>query len=319
MIPTTMTLPADHLACLVCGVAVASPPEAERVALSVWGRADTPFLPHVKANAPPSEVMMTRCAACIGVHERARAVLASHPRVEWAIGTVALHQLECALDALDALAAQPGRMLSGRVEALTESDAAVRALLTALTTPGAMARWAARFAPVTLRDAAPDSAATSRWAHLSDGHVKALRDGYAALLRARIQVPGPVRPPDGAGCLLCGIGSVQVVPSRAHEAWTWRRVRPSVLGGKAGPEPVDGYLCPACVRAVVAVGSIGPTAMERALLAHLGVGQRSLSATELVGLVAWCAVTPRPSEPNARPWEHVAGLAALADELRTAG
>jgi len=25
------------------------------------------------------------------------------------------------------------------------------------------------------------------------------------------------------------------------------------------------------------------------------------------------------SEPNALPWEHLAGLAALADELRTAG
>jgi len=71
--------------------------------------------------------------------------------------------------------------------------------------------------------------------------------------------------------------------------------------------------------AVLAAGSIGPTAMERALLAHLGAGRRSPAAVDLVGLVAWCALTPPPSEPNALPWAHLGWLAALADELRTAG
>lgn len=59
--------------------------------------------------------------------------------------------------------------------------------------------------------------------------------------------------------------------------------------------------------------------MERALLTHLGVGRRSPAAVNLVGLAAWCTLTPPPSEPNALPWAHLGGLAALADELRTAG
>ena len=65
-------------------------------------------------------------------------------------------------------------------------------------------------------------------------------------------------------------------------------------------------------------GALGPTAMERALLDHLGVG-RTLSVTDLVGLVAWCAVRrPAGSQPtpNATPWAHLGSLAHLVDELR---
>lgn len=83
---------------------------------------------------------------------------------------------------------------------------------------------------------------------------------------------------------------------------------PSSLGGPHGTERLEGYLCPTCDRAVREAGAIGPSAMQRSLMLHLGVRQRSLAAVsvELDGVVGWVALTD--PAPNTSPWAHLANL-----------
>lgn len=61
------------------------------------------------------------------------------------------------------------------------------------------------------------------------------------------------------------------------------------------------------------VGSIGASAMELALMRHLGVRQRSLATVELDGLVGWGATGL--AEANATPWGHVPNLGGLREAL----
>lgn len=301
-----LSLPEGFLSCLVCGVAVQGQ-GAEREEVIVLGRVGYPHNPASRTIL----LEMARCPACTELRERAGALLDEHPRVARAIGSreIALHRVDVTLGALDAIGAGPKHV---------RSDKDLWTLLNAMAEPGTAARWVARFSPMMARGATPTTCSAARWGHVSPEVRGTLRDAYGTFLRAVTERPGHVRPPDGGGCLFCGVGSVEARPSRADEAWHRASALPSALGGQ-GPERLTGYLCPACERSVVAVGSIGPTAMERALLAHLGVGRRSPAAVNLAGLAAWCTLTPPPSEPNPTPWAHIGGLAALADELRTAG
>lgn len=294
-------LPDGYLPCLSCGVAVAGD-GAERERVTALGRAGYPKTPSNRMVV----IEMTRCPDCAALRERARALLEEHPRVSRAIGSheIAVHRVECALVGVQVLGARLGQL---------GSDKALPLLLSAMVAPGASARWAARFAPVVLEGSATGTCGAARWSHVSTETVAALRDAYGAYLRALTERPAALRPPDGNGCLFCGIGSVTAPPSHSPEVWHRCSALPSALGGQ-GAERLAGYLCPTCWSAVEEVGSMGPSAMERALLMHLGVG-RTLAPVALVALVAW-GVQRAPQAANRRPWEHVPNLAALADELR---
>ena len=123
------------------------------------------------------------------------------------------------------------------------------------------------------------------FAHVRRGLRLRLRDGYAKVLRDRVastappvrlspppidDVPGSVRVE--GGCLMCGVATVTVPTARVarlgdnHAAAgdVWRATSITV-----GADRLSGHLCPACAAAMDAVGAIGPTAVERALLAHL--------------------------------------------------
>lgn len=317
----TVSLTDGALACLACGVAVQHPQAESVQKLQPVEREHPPGEPRGRlATAAPPEVAVTLCPTCAVTHSRAVALVVEHPRVAQRIGSrsVAMHRIVSALDALAALAALGTRVQSA--DALTRTDDDLVGLLAHLSSPGASARWSFRFAPVTERGADPSAAALSPWGHLTEVQAGVLRDAYAALLASRIE-PRPVAPPpfvDGddevpapRGCLMCGIGAVV---SGTRDVWAVAAPTPSALGGH-GAERVRGYLCPLCADAVREAESIGPTAMERALLTHLQVRSGRMSALELVGLRGW-AITGR-RQPNPTPWAHVAGLADLADELRT--
>lgn len=297
-------LPEGALPCLGCGVAVPRASAVEQV-VSYGVRAG-------RATADVCE--MTRCPDCARTLARAETILAEHDRVRRVIGSrvIAVYRVESTLLALDALGVK-----DSQVDVLTSTDSALRLAIEHLAVIGAVARWSSRFAPIRDRSADPRTCAPKRWAHISDDIGQGLRDRYGALLRARTETPVPVPPPeDGApACLLCGVGTITVLPSKAEDAWgrPWSAT-PSTLGGR-GSRPVRGHLCPSCTPAAENVGALGPTATERALIHYLGVTISPMQSFGIAGLRAWAGL-PAGTPPNETPWDHESDLDALAEQLR---
>jgi hypothetical protein len=75
---------------------------------------------------------------------------------------------------------------------------------------------------------------------------------------------------------------------------------------------------------------VGPTALERALVTSLapeGVGKLPYGRHSVDGLIGWGALVARARQqnpsapdpaPNSRPWEHLADISEMPDELRVA-
>lgn len=300
-ITTTVPLEPDDLACLACGRAVA-PPHAEQVDFDGWHSAtlDDP------RPRNPQTVTLTRCAGCREAHDRAGSLLDAHPRVQTQMGSrsVGMHRVEAALNALDAM----------KRDLPIHTDASLRLLVEHMTAVGVATRWAARYSPVRAKEARDAEAASQPWGHLTEWQWQDLRKAFAGLLNARVERPLPYSSPIGGGCMLCGVETVSALPSQAAGLWTPATASPTALGGRPSPELLAGYLCPTCERAHEEIGAIGPTTMERSIMLHFDVRRRSLTATELVGLVGWLATGL--DEPNERAWQHVPNIDALAEELR---
>lgn len=324
-------LPSGHLACLACGMPV--PGEGGVVRAEALGRLDVP----AGLTQRPVPVEFSRCPACIALHERARELVAEHPRLAARIGStsVAVDRVECALVALAAL----GRSLpSGPV-----SDAELGRLVRHLAAAGASARWMARFVPMVARGVRPGTYALTPWAHVD---AEPLRRGYAQVLRERVAASAPasaIAPPQveeggGAavpgGCLMCGVSAVHVAAAdvaraggpanAARDAWSPRQVGLAALGGR-GPERLSGHVCHLCEQAVEHMGAVGPSAMERSLIQYLRpevVGRLPYGAPRFDGLLGWGTLvadaqrrgTPAPP-PNERRWGHVEGQDALRERL----
>lgn len=308
-VPLIVRLQKGAVACLACGLSVFDPPRSEVETLTSLGRMPAPGGPSLAAMAVPVRIEFARCPACRDVHRQARGLLRTHPRVAASLGSEyhALHKVECALNALDLL---------GASAATVRTDADLLLLIQHLTAPGALARWAARFVPFARHDAAVESCTTARWADASEAVRAMAREGLAAVLRARVEKPVPVLCPiEGQGCGFCGVDAYPALPSRAEEAWSLRSARAASLGGRTTPGDIDVWLCASCDRAAGAAGSVGPTAMRRALVAFLdpsGHTARSLALGDLEGLRGW-AVTGLPPAPSA--WAHLGDLSALRRDL----
>jgi hypothetical protein len=137
---------------------------------------------------------------------------------------------------------------------------------------------------------------------------------------ARREPDVSVRPPDGSGCLLCGLG-VQSVSALAMRMAAPAQplglctpataVRTSLGGMRTDRERVEGHLCRACARAVDdSGGAVGQQAIARALLAHVEArwsvrAQRlrmMLPEDQPPTLPGWAADTSRL--PSTEPWGH---------------
>ncbi|WP_413543671.1 hypothetical protein [Citricoccus nitrophenolicus] len=334
----TAPLPAGHLACRSCGVAVRKTASARPHAASIIGRdgasMSVPLAPGQRPRPVPT-VKVLKCADCTDREEYAARLLADHPRAAYALGGgAALHRLGAVLDAL----AATGRPMPDR-DSLTSPE--LVALARNLTAPGVALQWVTRFSPVVVKGAELATCAAYPWAHMDEDRRSGARSGYAAVLAERIAAKsGPVElsppPVDGAtretvtapGCLLCGVGTVnidarQVVALGGREVaagkvWRPRAVTAGALGGRRrSRDEVRGHVCPPCADALDTVGALGVTAMERALRLHLTAtgrkeAARNVKEGETFGLVGFSELVfrahltgqHRPAA-NGEPWDHV--------------
>lgn len=303
-------LAAGELACLSCGVAVPGPhAEVEHVEAHWRDHGDQLGVREIgRPGAGGHVTELTRCAACLAIHEQAGALLDEHPAVRYEIGSrsIGVHRVEAALGAVSAL---------GDPSWTIRSDRDLRLLLTHLTGPGVAARFASRYAPVLAVGAHEGEAAAAPWAHLTAADREELRAAFGALMKARVERPRPYAPPkdaDRPGCLYCGIGTVRALPSRQDEAWAPFSIEPRLIGGASGAARLWGYLCPVCTAGTDSAGAVGRTAMQAALSSHLGVRTTLGNVdTELRGLAGW-GILPEGTAPNETPWGHIGNL----DEVR---
>lgn len=304
------------LACASCGVAVPADEQPdEPVTETSLGREGALVPNSPDAPRPTQTHTFTRCPSCADRDEAVRLILDDVPEVVVRLDPeVAHHRLGCALDAI---AATGGGFPRG--SDLTAAE--VNALIRHLTGPGADTRWSSRFAPLTAAGARPGTAALGPWAHVTEEARAAVRQGRAAVLRERVARSAPdewIEPPEGTGCMFCGVGHITVSAQRvaalggrdkaAEAVWRVERVNPRVLGGPPAPQRLTGALCGPCAAAVDTVGSIGHTAMERAYVEHLRE-QGEHEAAKYLGahgadrMTGWSGLGTE--EPNPAPWEHL--------------
>lgn len=182
-----------------------------------------------------------------------------------------------------------------------EPGSAVRAALHLINRPVADWRLAADafieagldVAPVLAERATPQRP----WAHVPKEVREALKSAYLPVLDAKVfaaaktedrPIP-PQGPPDDTehrACLFCGLAK-QVEP--------WRG--PVHTKAFTKPNAVTGYLCSPCADAVEAVGAVGPTALERAVMeAH---DYEWTENVRIPRLTAWVTTGMGPLD---RPW-----------------
>lgn len=306
---TVQPLPGGCLPCLDCGTAVVMDEHAPVIELSTRGSgAQTLVMP----NGPGLPVPLSRCEGCRDRHVTAR-------RLAQTLGAsvLATSRLACALTA----AAAAGMTLPTKLGA---DDAT--AYLRHLADFGPRVQWADRLVPEMQEGAGLDQCAAEPWSHLDPSLRLELRARTARVLAERVsgaRTLARITPPEGGGCLYCGVGSVPA-PARDVAAAggpsalgrrLWRSVvaSGSVLGGARGPQPLRGSLCPACAEAHDAAGGVfGQGALIRAVRAHLAsLGRDSVvlavaaaSEYQVSGLIAWGALSPA-QPPNAEPWAHL--------------
>lgn len=278
--PPVVSLPTDHLACRSCGVAVPAGGEVIRVnAGHRWER-----IPGGDAGSqrPVTDwVDLGICGRCATIRAQAARVASDHRVLQRDLGGVAFERVEGALLALD--------VLSSPLPELRSAADALR-LVGHLHGSG-IAFEAQRRAGVC---------ASTRWAHVTDEARQAMRDEVARWMRSRLtQTADPLGPPiDSArrGCLMCGVDRADV--------WEAIVVSTRALGGRPSPGPLEGDLCGKCADAVQSVGSVGRTAMTKALLTYLGMTRTFATDAVEMHVLGWGAL-PAGTRPNAEPFGHI--------------
>lgn len=293
-------LPADHLACEGCGVAVAGP------VTSV-----TAVPPKTQNTLPSAPVEFARCPQCQLLREKADAYVSARPALAARLGDhIARERVASVLFGLAILAKPVPDDLT---------------LLLPRLHPAAHGVWFN--SPLSL---ARDQCSPYPWAHVTLGQRAALRTAYAAVLRDRLALREPpiALPCPSGGCLLCGVATIsRSAIEVAHgggsavvgaQVWTTVTATPAALGA-GGPDHINGHLCPPCSDAIEAEGAIGPSALGRAVVEHVRRTLGEERATRLRSrltddfpptLPAWGGLH---AEPNREPWSH---LGSAVDVLR---
>ncbi len=282
--PAIVDLAAGMLPCRLCGIAVdeAGAVPADPLVVRRYG-----FDSRLVAEEEQPTVL---CSSCVGIEREARRVIA-----EQYVLTVPPGRVVAALRVLD--------MLGGPAPTFTD-DEDVRSLVEHVP--------AAELIGFAGPSAKVGTCSSSRWAHVSDGLRRTLREGAARWMRTRLERPTPVAPPatsERRGCVLCGVGTVPALPSRAGEVWTECYISAASLGGGNGAQgSVDGHTCPACSAAIAATDRGGVAAVQAAVLAFIGYQRTTWEPIELTGVRGWGLRSG--ATPNRQPWAHVdlAGL-----------
>jgi hypothetical protein len=298
----------DLLACAECAIAVPDGRVTESRNITEIRS------PSGRDRGPERIVDLSTCGTCRANADRIEQLLHEHPALRRARGpagaTRALQNVVTALGVLQ----QPA-------PAADVPDADLGALIHHLSEPGARLSW---------RFQATGGVAPYRYSFVREDQLDAVRQAYGAYLHertARSAPPARIPPPKGHGCMFCGVGVVLVTAATVARqgrdltmSRTWRDVHTTVTSlGRDSPDRAVGCLCPTCSEAHDVVGSIGQTAMARALATHLreaGAAQvawavEDASKDNRIRLVGWGAL-PSGEPPNDRPWQHL-DLSALTE------
>jgi hypothetical protein len=100
------------------------------------------------------------------------------------------------------------------------------------------------------------------------------------------------------------------------------KITPEQMGGKARPVTLVGFLCKIYSAAVTQVGALGPTALERALVANIApdqLGMLGYDSLRLPRLVGWEVAAHLDSQigPSEKPFSHL-DIQALPSKLKSA-
>ena len=252
----------------------------------------------------------------------AQRLVDEHPAVFERLGMAPtpLNIIEAALAGLDALG-----IFEQATRGLVSTDAQLRHLIQWMPQVGAAARFTANLVPIARvgftngpHSSGPGTCSAGRWDHLSAELRAALQEAYVGMLRARHDGPVDVEPPEDGerGCLLCGVGTINVLRSKSYNVWGPRyTVQPSNVGGRPQPDDIAGYLCPRC-RTAVASCAMGLTAMEQSIIEFTGIKMHLPGDVEIPWLIAWAAL-PEGTPPHRTPWAHI-DLEKLRDQLERA-
>ncbi|MGO1544388.1 MAG: hypothetical protein ACTHXA_08615 [Gulosibacter sp.] len=320
---TVVTLDREHdphdlsapLACRDCGIRVDGPHDRANVEVlqSSGFRMET-ILGSVERERPSPIVhtAVTRCESCAERVSLANELLDQFPKVRLRIGSrsIADARVLNALIALDALGVRLPKI---------DSDRELVLLLNHMTRTGSAVRFDARLTGPTRPGAAPGCEfSAAPWTHVPADIRGKLRGATAAYLKARVDTPRPIAPPDGhpRGCLLCGVSTQLATAATASTVWARLSISPDRVGGERGAKRVNGVVCRICDRAIDKAGSVGPSAMEESLAAHLEIREWAyLDRPELHGVQSWAA-TGR-TKPNDIPWSHLGDLKHVASLMRS--
>jgi hypothetical protein len=307
------------LPCSTCGLAVNSPEATTHTLESVA---------QIKTVGPgegvpiliegPAEYLMATCPRCAASHELAERIIDAHPAWAAARGErwYGLNLIRAALVALDVV----GGVQEGFVKQfLLGKERHFQMVIEFLDLLGAGARYSSRFIPVTKLVANPARLSSERFDFLTAEERQRLSAAFVSLLFALRDKEGFVPPPDGRGCLLCGVGHVWALASKSREIWgdPWQAV-PATLGGKGQPDPIVGFLCPACGSVAERHRALGMAVLEESFIEFLAVDRGGIplgNDVRIDGLRAWCTL-PEGTPPNRTPWAHEPDHEQMARALR---
>ncbi|MCU4296340.1 hypothetical protein D3I60_04465 [Brevibacterium permense] len=293
------------LACRVCGVATAPTVQHGQDTITSWGREYRGNSPTLQRQAAQEfETTMTRCTTCEERREQAVAVNIEHPtgRGQYLADAIANTAVERAL-AVAAVAETDLKLTSAR---------RVRLAIRHLTPEALGLVWESRFAPVAEAEAKEDSGAALPWAHVPEERRAEARRAVASYLRALTERPQPITAPTGGGCYLCGVASVEALPSRASRVWAEARVSPSSLGGTSTAH-LSVSVCRTCADAAEAYGAYGQSMMARLVLEAAGISRKLGIENVRLDPPAWGVLD---IEPNPTPWAHI-DLADLREKFES--
>lgn len=302
------TLEPGELACRDCGVRVDNPREVEE--MISFEREWLMSNGYVHTQREEALTPVSRCPVCTERLQVAQRLVDEHPAVFERLGMAPtpLNIIEAALAGLDALG-----IFEQATRGLVSTDAQLRHLIQWMPQVGAASRFTANLVPIARvgftngpHSSGPGTCSAGRWGHLSTELKLALQEAYVGMLRARHDGPVDVEPPeDGArACLMCGIGTINVLRSRSYNVWGRRyEIEPSTVGGRPMPVPVAGYLCEKD-RSLVEQYGVGLTALEHAVIDSMGLTMTIVGDVEIPWLLAWVAL-PEGTPPHKVPWAHI--------------
>lgn len=226
-----VTLAEGQRSCAVCGVAVAGGPPTATLSRPVMmgGR------PH------PSETMEAEFTTCPTCQTRQNAAESRARSSRALVHTRGPHGARSALSAAYDVLAAIGAPTPGSDGQNQPDDAEVEAMVRVLAPYAASVRWSAAWA---VGQVATGTAAPSPFAGVDANDLANVRRARARVLAARVARTQPdarIGPPDGDGCLMCGVDAVVVSASRVAQegsefavriqVWSWLKAAPSILGG----------------------------------------------------------------------------------------